>query len=120
MKYSICILIIIASFCNIICGCNKKEEDVVVRTHDGLHKEIDRELTVKDFEFIEKGDDILYVIYVLGEPNGLEGSGILRPYYCLKDRSIITILEDANGVYAMEQSWVDKEGKRQLKWLMSP
>ena len=58
----------------------------------------DRELTVQDFENIEIGSSLQEIADELGDPDGWTGSGILRPFYVLKDGSAVELIFEVPGV----------------------
>ena len=74
-----------------------------------------RDLYVKDFRSIRKGDKLEKIIKDIGPPNGTTGSGVPRNYYHLSDNSVMVICEDISGIYGIRHHnfWGEK-------WILSP
>ena len=66
------------------------------------YKYINRSLQLDDFKEITLGTTYETIVEQLGEENGMVGSGILWPYYQLRDGSCVILLFNKTPDYKRE------------------
>jgi len=94
-------------------GQENMNKGIIISGLVANYRSFDRSLKLEDFSQIKLGTTYREMVNIVGEPNGIAGSGLAYPYYELSDSTyILFLLGGFNFEQIVRISLVDENGNK--------